>query len=133
MTFKENTYTTKDPIEYVTDFAKRVGSAKPSMLQDFETKKKTEIDFINGAIPPLAAKYKSSAPFNDHVCKIIHDAIQIHGATGVSQWSPLPGMYVKQRILRLADGPDEVHHHVVARAEVNSYELSNVRKVVSDE
>ena len=63
-----------DPIEYVTDFAKRVGSAKPSMLQDFETKKKTEIDFINGAIPPLAAKYKISTPFNDHVCKIIHDA-----------------------------------------------------------
>jgi len=63
-----------DPIEYVTDFAKRVGSAKPSMLQDFETKKKTEIDFINGAIPPLAAKYKTSTPFNDHVCKIIHDA-----------------------------------------------------------
>ena len=64
----------EDPIEYVTDFAKRVGSAKPSMLQDFESKKKTEIDFINGAIPPLAAKYKTSTPFNDHVCKIIHDA-----------------------------------------------------------
>ena len=64
----------EDPIDYVTDFAKRVGSAKPSMLQDFETKKKTEIDFINGAIPPLAAKSKIPTPFNDHVCKIIHDA-----------------------------------------------------------
>ena len=63
-----------DPIEYVTDFAKRVGSAKPSMLQDFETKRKTEINFINGAIPPLAANYKISTPFNNHVCKIIHDA-----------------------------------------------------------
>ena len=63
-----------DPIEYVTDFAKRVGSAKPSMLQDFETKRKTEIDFINGAIPPLAANYKIYTPFNNHVCKIIHDA-----------------------------------------------------------
>ena len=63
-----------DPVEYVTDFAKRVGSAKPSMLQDFETRRKTEIDFINGAIPPLAAKYKTSTPFNDHVCKIINDA-----------------------------------------------------------
>ena len=63
-----------DPIEYVTDFAERVGSAKPSMLQDFETKRKTEIDFINGAIPPLAANYKISTPFNNHVCKIIHDA-----------------------------------------------------------
>ena len=64
----------EDPIDYVTDFAKRVGSAKPSMLQDFETKKKTEIDFINGAIPPLAAKSKIPTPFNDHVCRIIHEA-----------------------------------------------------------
>jgi ketopantoate reductase len=44
------------------------------MLQDFETKKRTEIDFINGAIPPLAAKSKIPTPFNDYVCKIIHDA-----------------------------------------------------------
>lgn len=63
-----------DPVDYVTDFAKRVGSAKPSMLQDFESNKKTEIDFINGAIPPLAAKLKISTPFNNNVCKIIHDA-----------------------------------------------------------
>ena len=63
-----------DPVDYVTEFAKRVGSAKPSMLQDFETKRKTEIDFINGAIPPLAANYKISTPFNNHVCNIIHDA-----------------------------------------------------------
>ena len=66
----------EDPIEYVTDFAKRVGSAKPSMLQDFETKKKTEIDFINGAIPPLAAKSKIPTPFNDKVCRIIYDTEQ---------------------------------------------------------
>ena len=63
-----------DPIAYVSDFAKRVGSAKPSMLQDFECKKKTEIDFINGAIPPLAAKSKIPTPFNDHVCRIIYEA-----------------------------------------------------------
>jgi 2-dehydropantoate 2-reductase len=63
-----------DPIDYVTDFAKRVGSAKPSMLQDFEAKKKTEVAFINGAIPPLAAEFKISTPFNNNVCKIIHDA-----------------------------------------------------------
>ena len=64
----------EDPVAYVSDFAKRVGSAKPSMLQDYENKKKTEIDFINGAIPPLAAKSKIPTPFNDHVCKIIREA-----------------------------------------------------------
>ena len=64
----------EDPVAYVSGFAKRVGSAKPSMLQDYENKKKTEIDFINGAIPPLGAKSKIPTPFNDHVCKIIREA-----------------------------------------------------------
>ena len=64
----------EDPVAYVSDFAKRVGSAKPSMLQDYENKKKTEIDFINGAIPPLGAKSKIPTPFNDHVCRIIREA-----------------------------------------------------------
>jgi acyl-CoA dehydrogenase len=54
----------------------------------------------------------------ERVCKIIDDAIQIHGATGVSQWTPLADMYASQRTLRLADGPDEVHWFVVGRAEL---------------
>jgi acyl-CoA dehydrogenase len=56
------------------------------------------------------------------VCEIIDEAIQIHGATGVSQWTPLARMYASQRTLRLADGPDEVHWHVVGRAELTRYE-----------
>jgi acyl-CoA dehydrogenase len=58
----------------------------------------------------------------ERVCKIIDDAIQIHGATGVSQWTPLARMYASQRTLRLADGPDEVHWMVVGRAELTRYE-----------
>jgi len=57
----------------------------------------------------------------EKVCNIIDAAIQIHGATGVSQWTPLAQMYTGQRTLRLADGPDEVHHMVVGRAEVRKY------------
>ena len=53
----------------------------------------------------------------ERVCSIIDQAIQMHGATGVSQWTPLARMYANQRTLRLADGPDEVHHMVVGRAE----------------
>ncbi len=56
-------------------------------------------------------------------CQIIDQAIQIHGATGVSHWSPLPEMYMGERTLRLADGPDEEHHHVVARNEVGHHGL----------
>ncbi|MDH3294178.1 MAG: acyl-CoA dehydrogenase family protein [Acidimicrobiia bacterium] len=53
-------------------------------------------------------------------CDIIDEAIQFHGAAGISQWFPLADMWHSQRTLRLADGPDEVHHHVVARAEVRN-------------
>ncbi len=57
----------------------------------------------------------------ERVCEIIDQAIQVHGATGISQWTPLAAMYTNQRTLRLADGPDEVHHHVVGRNEVRQY------------
>jgi len=56
------------------------------------------------------------------VCDIIDQAIQMHGALGVSQHTPLAHMYALQRTLRLADGPDEVHHMVVGRHEVRQYE-----------
>ena len=58
----------------------------------------------------------------ERVCEIIDRAIQIHGATGVSQWTPLADMYTQQRTLRFADGPDEVHHMVVGRAEIARYQ-----------
>ncbi|MHB9881164.1 acyl-CoA dehydrogenase family protein [Pacificimonas sp. ICDLI1SI03] len=57
----------------------------------------------------------------ERVCEIIDQAIQMHGATGLSQWTPLADMYTKQRTLRIVDGPDEVHHFVVGRAEMRSY------------
>jgi acyl-CoA dehydrogenase len=63
----------------------------------------------------------------EKVCNIIDEAMQVHGATGISQWSPLSHMYTSQRTLRYADGPDEVHHHVIARAEVKDYQASNSR------
>jgi acyl-CoA dehydrogenase len=54
----------------------------------------------------------------ERVCTIIDQAIQIHGATGVSQWTPLAELYTDIRHLRFADGPDEVHYMVVGRAEL---------------
>jgi acyl-CoA dehydrogenase len=54
----------------------------------------------------------------ERVCTIIDQAIQIHGATGVSQWTPLAELYTDIRHLRFADGPDEVHYTVVGRAEL---------------
>lgn len=57
----------------------------------------------------------------EKVCSIIDQAIQMHGATGVSQWTPLADMYTYQRCIRFGDGPDEVHHMVVGRAEAQKY------------
>jgi acyl-CoA dehydrogenase len=53
--------------------------------------------------------------------RIVDQAIQIFGALGISQDTPLAGMYMAQRTLRLADGPDEVHRMVVGRNELRKY------------
>jgi acyl-CoA dehydrogenase len=55
----------------------------------------------------------------ERACKIIDQAIQVHGATGISQWTPLAEMYQGRRHLRFADGPDEVHWMVVGRHELS--------------
>ena len=55
----------------------------------------------------------------ERACKVIDQAIQMHGATGISQWSPLGEMYQDVRHLRFADGPDEVHWMVVGRHELS--------------
>lgn len=59
----------------------------------------------------------------EKVCTIIDQAIQMHGAAGMSQWFPLASMYADMRHLRFADGPDEVHHMVVGRAEIQKHGL----------
>ncbi|MCC7267053.1 MAG: acyl-CoA dehydrogenase family protein [Caulobacteraceae bacterium] len=57
----------------------------------------------------------------ERVCQIIDQAIQMHGALGVSQHTPLADLWAKTRGLRIADGPDEVHHMVVGRHELQQY------------
>ena len=59
----------------------------------------------------------------EKVCTIIDQAMQMHGAAGISQWTPLAMMYTDMRHLRFADGPDEVHHMVVGRAELQKHGL----------
>ena len=60
----------------------------------------------------------------ERCCEIIDQAIQMYGAVGISQWTPLAEMYTQQRTLRLADGPDEVHYMVVGRAEIARYQAA---------
>ncbi|MDH7795307.1 MULTISPECIES: 2-dehydropantoate 2-reductase [unclassified Beijerinckia] len=54
----------KDPVEHALAFGRAVRHAKPSMLQDHEQRRPSEIDVINGAVPREAAKVSLAAPVN---------------------------------------------------------------------
>src|SRR5918994_2292091 len=53
--------------------------------------------------------------------EVIDRAIQVHGALGVSDDTPLAAMWRGLRMLRLADGPDEGHKMVIALRELNRW------------
>lgn len=67
-----------------------------------------EIAMIKVAAPRLAQK-------------LIDNAIQAHGAAGLSEDFPLARLFAHVRTLRLADGPDEVHERAIARMELRKY------------
>jgi acyl-CoA dehydrogenase len=52
---------------------------------------------------------------------IVDKAIQTHGAAGLGQDFPLAGLFASARMLRLADGPDEVHKRSLAHRELKRY------------
>jgi len=49
------------------------------------------------------------------LCKVLDDAIQMHGAKGFSEDLPFSTWYRFARAARIADGPDEVHQMTIAR------------------
>jgi acyl-CoA dehydrogenase len=53
------------------------------------------------------------------VMDVLDRAIQVHGALGMSDDTPLAAMWRYSRMLKVADGPDEVHKMVIARRELN--------------
>jgi acyl-CoA dehydrogenase len=69
---------------------------------------KSEISQIKVVVPNVALA-------------IIDQAIQMHGAAGVSEDFPLAEMFASIRTLRIADGPDEVHRALIAKLELNKY------------
>jgi len=48
-------------------------------------------------------------------------AIQVMGALGMTDETPVAGFWRHGRALRIADGPDEVHKMVIARRELKAY------------
>jgi acyl-CoA dehydrogenase len=71
---------------------------------------RAEIAMIKVAVPNMA-------------CKVIDWAIQLHGGGGTSNDFGLAAAYATARILRLADGPDEVHRNQIARLELRKHSV----------
>ena len=51
----------------------------------------------------------------DALSRVIDRAVQVHGALGLTDRSPLSHMYSMARAAHIYDGPDEVHRMVVSR------------------
>lgn len=64
-----------------------------------------EIAMIKAAVPPMALK-------------VVDRAIQAHGGAGVCEDFPLANFWIIARMLRIADGPDEVHLESIAKMEL---------------
>ena len=69
---------------------------------------KTEIAMIKVAVPNMA-------------CRVIDWAIQAHGGGGTNNDFGLAHAYAMARVLRLADGPDEVHRNQIGTLELRKY------------
>jgi alkylation response protein AidB-like acyl-CoA dehydrogenase len=84
------------------------------MLDQVGTKgARSEISQIKVAVPNIALE-------------IIDQAIQMHGAAGVSDDVPLADLFATIRALRIADGPDEVHRALIAKLELRKYRTKGV-------
>ena len=71
------------------------------------------------AAAPWISQIKVVAP--QVALKVTDRAVQMHGAQGISQDTPLARQWTHLRTLRLADGPDAVHRRQVARSELRRY------------
>ena len=59
--------------------------------------------------------------------EVLDRAIQVHGALGMTDDTPLAWWYRHERAARIYDGPDEVHKQVVARQVLRGYGFSEAK------
>jgi acyl-CoA dehydrogenase len=76
------------------------------MIDNFGNKAaRKEVGMIKAVVPSLQTR-------------ILDRAMQVFGAMGLSPDSPLANLWTLGRVLRVADGPDEVHLRTLARLEI---------------
>ena len=68
---KNVNFTFGDTVKYITDFGKNLLDSKPSMLQDVEAKRLSEVDAINGMVVTLGKELGFETPYNTAVSSII--------------------------------------------------------------
>ncbi|UYO93777.1 ketopantoate reductase family protein [Pollutimonas sp. M17] len=69
----------QDPVAHVRAFAARIPDAKPSVLLDLERGRKSEVEFINGAIPREALKCGMRAPVNEVLTALVRQREGLDG------------------------------------------------------
>ena len=60
-----------EPVEYARAFGMKIPNARPSMLLDHMAGRASEIDAINGAIPPAAQAIGLAAPYNEVISGLV--------------------------------------------------------------
>src|SRR4051794_21780716 len=108
--------------------------AEKQFVQDFVAKSRMEVD--QARLLTLSAAWQMDTEGKraarqaismikvvaaNVVMDVLDRAIQVHGALGMSDDTPLAWMWRFSRMLRVADGPDEVHKMVIARRELNRW------------
>ena len=108
--------------------------AEKQFIQDFIAKSRMEVD--QARLLTLYAAWKMDTAGKraarqeismikvvaaNVVMDVLDRAIQVHGALGMSDDTPLAAMWRFSRMLRVADGPDEVHKMVIARRELDRW------------
>jgi acyl-CoA dehydrogenase len=65
------------------------------------------------------AMIKVAAP--KMLCQVVDWAIQAHGAAGITTDFELSFQYARARVMRIVDGPDELHRNQIAKLELSAY------------
>src|SRR4051794_37077332 len=120
--------------------------AEKQFIQDFVAKSRMEVDQARlltlYAAWQMDTEGKRAARQSISMIKVVaanvvmdvlDRAIQTHGSLGMTDDTPLASMWRYSRMLRIADGPDEVHKMVIARRELGRWAKKDEEEVAPPE
>jgi 2-dehydropantoate 2-reductase len=80
-------------VAWTRSIVEAYGDVKPSMLQDFERQRRTEVEFINGYVAELSQRLGVAAPFNDALVRVV---------SGISRGEASPDAMLLDRVEQIA-------------------------------